>query len=87
MYSVVSLVLLAINVLTWLIIIDAILSWVPDLRYRWREATRILEQIVGPILSPFRRLVPPSKTGGLDISPLLAIVSLNLLESLIRMYL
>jgi YggT family protein len=76
---------LVIKALIIVIIADALLSWVPDLRYRWRELTRIIESITNPILAPFRRLLPPSKTGGLDLSPLLAIIALQILEGIIMM--
>lgn len=74
----------AIDVLQILIIIDALLTWIPDARYRLREATRILEKITRPLTDPFRRLIPPSKTGGLDISPLLAIVALGIIRQIIN---
>ena len=78
---------LVIRALIIVIIADALLSWVPELRYRWRELTRIIESISKPILAPFRRLIPPSKTGGLDLSPLLAWIALNILERVIMMLL
>jgi len=73
----------AIDILQILIVIDALLSWVPEFRYRFREATRILEKITRPMTDPFRRLLPPSKTGGLDISPLLAIVALGIIRQIL----
>ena len=78
---------LVIRALIIVIIADALLSWAPELRYRWRELTRIIESITNPILAPFRRLIPPSKTGGLDVSPLLAIIALQILEGIITMVL
>lgn len=41
----------------------------------------VLESIVGPYLNIFRRFMPPM--GGIDWSPVLAILVLNLLENLI----
>jgi YggT family protein len=66
-----------------LIIIQVILSWIPEARYRFREGSRLLDKIVNPMLDPFRRLVPPSRTGGLDLSPILAIFALRLIERLV----
>lgn len=71
---------LAINALVILIIVDAVLSWAPRFRYRWRDAVRILEAITDPILSPARRLLPPNATGGLDISPVITIIGLQVLD-------
>ncbi|HVM31710.1 MAG TPA: YggT family protein, partial [bacterium] len=41
---------------------------------------RALGALTEPLLSPFRRLAPPWKTGGLDLSPLFAMLTLELLE-------
>ncbi len=75
---------LIISVLIIVIVIDALLSWAPRFRYRYREVTRIIETITDPILAPFRRLVPPMKTGGIDISPVLAIIALQIIDSIIQ---
>lgn len=69
-----------ISVLIWLIIIDVILSWVADPRSSFAVTLR---QITDPILAPIRRLVPPEKLGGLDLSPLIAILLLQILRMLI----
>ena len=74
----------AIDVLQLLIIIEALLSWFPEAKYRFREVTRVIERITEPMLQPFRRLVPPSKTGGLDISPILAIVALGIIRQVLN---
>jgi uncharacterized protein YggT (Ycf19 family) len=41
---------------------------------------RVLRIIVNPILNPIRRLLPPARTGGWDLSPLIAIVLLSVLQ-------
>jgi len=56
----------------WLIIITALISWVsPDPR---NPIVRFLYRATEPILRPFRRILPPSRTGGIDFSPLLVIL-------------
>ena len=45
------------------LIIYALLSWLPDLRGPW---TRYLAMLVEPLLNPIRRIVPP--LGGLDLA-------------------
>ena len=72
------------NVLVWLIIIEAVLSWIPDVKYRYRDITRWLYVITEPILKPIRRLVPPRSTGGLDISPILAIIALRVINGILH---
>ncbi len=53
----------------WVIIIRAVLSWVnvPSLY----PVALVLYRLTEPVLRPFRRLVPPRRLGGLDISPII----------------
>ncbi len=63
--------------LQWVVIIAALISWVnPDPR---NPIVRFLWGVTEPLFRPFRRLVPPSKTGGIDISPLLVLLVIYLL--------
>ena len=71
---------LIVNVFIILIFVRALLSWVPDLARRYRQATRLLESVTDPVIAPFRRMVPPSRTGGLDISPVLAVIALMIIR-------
>lgn len=67
------------TVLRWAIIIRILLSWVRvEALY---PVVRVLEQITEPILAPARRIIPPM--GGLDLSPIIVLVLLQLLESLL----
>ena len=65
-----------------LIIIWCILSWIP-----LREGSvvtdiaRAIDSIVSPYMNLFRRFIPPF--GGLDFTPILAIVVLGLIQRLI----
>ena len=62
-----------ITVLTWLIIIRALLSWVnPD---PYNMIVQILHRVTEPVLSPFRRILPTGNLG-LDLSPIIAILCL-----------
>ncbi len=78
-----SLLNLVVSILVILIIARAILSWVPELTWRYREITRVVETVTEPVLEPFRRLVPPRKTGGIDLSPALAIIALSIARQLL----
>ena len=74
-------VLFLLNALWWLVIIAALISWVnPDPR---NPVVRFLYGTTEPIFRPFRRLVPPSRTGGVDLSPLLVILLIYLLQRFI----
>jgi YggT family protein len=59
---------LALMLYLWVIIIRAVLSWVnvPSLY----PVARVFYRLTEPVLRPFRRLVPPRKLGGIDISPI-----------------
>lgn len=62
----------------WIIIIRALISWVsPD---PYNPVVQILYKLTEPVLRPLRRLVPPHKLGGLDLSPLIAILLLVLIR-------
>ena len=71
--------------LLWLysaiIIVRALISWVsPDPR---NPIVQFLTKATEPVLAPLRRLVPPRVFGGLDLSPILAIVLIALLRGLL----
>lgn len=68
----VNLVLLSIHLFVFAIFVRVILSWVSQGGYN--PAFAILHTLTEPVLRPLRRLVPP--LGGLDISPVLAIILL-----------
>ena len=63
----------------WVIVIRALLSWVnPD---PYNPIVRFLTLVTEPVLRPLRKLVPPRKLGGLDLSPLLAILVLQFVRN------
>ena len=49
----------------------------------YHPAVRMLRRIVNPILDPFRRILPPSRTGGWDISPMIVMVILWLVRNML----
>jgi YggT family protein len=80
-YSVLQLVLSLLWAYTWVVIIRAVITWVnPD---PYNPIVRILHQLTEPLLRPIRRLVPPHKLGGLDLSPLILILVIQLVRSTI----
>lgn len=72
-YGVLKLLLLALNVFTFTIFVQAILSWVGPGGHN--PAASLLWQVNEPIMRPARRLMPP--IGGLDLSPLVVILLLQ----------
>lgn len=79
----------AINVLftflTIMILIDVLASWImignirlPDAVYRVLE---VVHNIAGVVLNPIRRFIP--SLGGLDISPIIALILLQVLQTML----
>ena len=71
---------LLLTVLTVAILIRALLTWIPNLDPS-NPLVRLLNQITDPLLQPARRLIPPM--GGMDLSPIVVIVVLQLLQRLL----
>ncbi len=55
-----------------LMLVYAVVSWIPSIRGRWTEYVAML---VEPVLVPVRRIIPP--LGGLDLSFIVVIVVLQ----------
>lgn len=69
-----------LHVLEWLIIIRALLSWFVSPHSR-HPLVVLLHRVTDPILRPISQLVPIA--GGFDVSPIVAIVLLELLQRVI----
>lgn len=76
-----------LEILVLLIIVDIILSWAMYLGARgispYHPLVRNLRKITDPVLTPFRRLVPPYKLHGFDISPILAIIAIQIVQRIL----
>ena len=63
----------------WIVVLaDVIVSWVLDPLHPVRS---FLDSIVQPMLAPIRRLIP--SINGIDLSPLLLLIVLNIAQRLI----
>ena len=62
----------------WVMLVYALVSWIPSIRGPW---TDIVARLVEPVLQPVRRVIPP--IAGLDISFLIVIF---LVQSLSRWF-
>jgi YggT family protein len=67
-----------LNLLFWVLIIRALLSWVSQ-GYNPIEA--VFHQLTEPMLRPIRKVIPP--LGGLDLSILVLIIGLQFLQILL----
>jgi len=63
----------------WVLILRAFFSWIPSPSLR--PLAVILYNLTEPILKPIRRYVPPYKTGGLDISPMILIILIVFIDT------
>jgi YggT family protein len=79
--SLIVLVDRAIQLLSILVFARVLLSWVPSVDYG-HPLISLIVRITDPILQPVRRLLPP--IGGLDLSPIIAILLLNLVGQLLH---
>lgn len=74
-----------IEVYSWLIIVSAILSWVPNISGGQNslvaDISEVLHKITDPYLSLFRKFMPP--LGGVDFSPVVALLVLQIIKDLI----
>ncbi len=71
---------LLFTVLSFAIIARALISWLPIDPYH--PIVQFLYQITEPILVPLRRVVPP--LGMMDITPIVAIILLNVLQAIVH---
>ncbi len=72
-----------ITLYQWILIGRVLISWIdPHGRY---QISRWLYELTEPVLAPLRRYVPPF--GGLDLTPFIAFLLLDVLERLLWMVL
>lgn len=71
----VIIVILAEVVVSWLAMMGTVRSYQP-----W---VRNLRRVTDPMLNPFRRLLSPYRTGGLDLSPMIAILLIYLIQGVL----
>ena len=84
--AIVWLVNTLLSLVTWAIILSAILSWLfafDIINHRNRFVAQLsyfLERVTSPILDPLRRVIP--SLGGIDITPIVALLGLQFLRIL-----
>ncbi|MFK7607734.1 MULTISPECIES: YggT family protein [unclassified Pseudomonas] len=79
LWAIIGVLKLFLNVFFYALIISVILSWVAP--GSTSPGAELVNQITEPALAPFRRFLP--SMGGLDISPILAFMVIQLFQSFV----
>lgn len=77
--SLISIFKEAFNLIFWVMVIRAILSWISQ-GYNPIEA--LLHQLTEPLLAPIRKFIPPM--GGLDLSMLIFLIGMQFFQFLLQ---
>jgi YggT family protein len=81
MYRLIDFIGSLLVIYSWIIIIRALISWVnPDPR---NPIVAFLRRITDPVLEPVRRFLPPWKTAGLDLSPVIVLIAIEFVRRVI----
>lgn len=78
MLGAVEFVFFALQILTYIIIGDAVLSWVQKPHQMPRKLTM---KLTDPLYYPIRKILDPQKMGGIDLSPIVLIFGIQALRS------
>ncbi|UTW06213.1 YggT family protein [Pseudomonas benzenivorans] len=78
-WSIIGVTALFLKVFFFALIISVILSWVAQGSHN--PAVELINQMCEPLLAPIRRFMP--NLGGLDLSPIVAFLALNLVDMLV----
>lgn len=78
-WSIIGVIALFLKVFFFALIISVILSWVAQGSHN--PTAMLINQICEPLLAPIRRILP--SMGGLDLSPIVAFLILNLIDMLV----
>jgi YggT family protein len=70
----------ALSLFKWLLIAKILLSWFPAIDW-YAKPWCFLNDITEPVMTPFRKLIPP--LGGFDLSPLVLFMVLDLVIGLL----
>ncbi len=84
-----QILILALQIYTFLIIAQVVISWLVAfgvINTSNPQAYRLmrgLEKLIEPVMAPVRRFIPP--IGGIDITPIIVIFGIMILERLIAL--
>ena len=80
-YALIRAISLVFTALWWIVLIDVILTWVPQVDRR-HPIVVIIRRITEPLYRPIRNIVPPIRmgAGAIDITPVILLLLLSLLQ-------
>lgn len=87
MYLIGQLLILALQIYTFIIIAQVVISWliafgvINTANPQARRLVAGLEKLTEPVMEPIRRFIPP--IGGIDITPIIVIFGIMILERVI----
>jgi YggT family protein len=83
LYSILQGIYYFLNIFSWLIIINSLLSWFMDPYHPIRS---LIRQFVDPVVNPFRRITDRFISSGIpiDLAPLFAFFAINLVKTVVR---
>lgn len=70
-----SVVAQILNIYILIMLVYAVVSWIPNIRGKWSD---YIAMLVEPVLVPMRRIIPP--LGGLDLSFIILILIIQLVN-------
>ncbi len=76
-----SIVLGVVQLVNMLLLLWCLLSWFPNIKW-YEQPFKTLDQVVQPIVAPFRKIIPP--ISNIDLSPMVAMIALQLLASVVQ---
>jgi len=82
--NIIDIVDIIFKAIWWLILARIILSFLPMFMNidPYNPVVRFINETTEPLMAPFRRLIPP--VGGLDLSPIVLFLVLQILHSVVR---
>ncbi len=70
-----------LQLINGLLLLWCLLSWFPNIRW-YEQPFKTLDNLVRPIVAPFRRIIPP--ISNIDLSPMVAMIVLTLVTNIVQ---
>lgn len=77
-WTLADLINVIVNIYIWIIILRVVISWVDANPYN--ALVQFVIKITEPVLKPVRRILPPWRLNGLDVSPAIVIILLYIVN-------